>query len=75
MPFSVAGVSLVYGGYVDYAGPEGSLVDTIYSDTQLLLGVGKWLGCESHLFVGVEFRYIHNQFILMVRMNMSHSRW
>jgi nucleoside-specific outer membrane channel protein Tsx len=64
VPFTVASVPLVYGGYIDVAGPEGSYVDTIYSDTQLLLDVGKWLGRESHLFVGVEFRYIHNQFYI-----------
>lgn len=64
MPFTVAGVPLVYGGYIDYAGPEGGLVDTIYSDTQLLLDVGKWVGRESYLFVGVEFSYIHNQFYI-----------
>jgi len=62
VPFTMGGVPLVYGGYIDFAGPEGTLVETVFSDIQLLLDVGKLLQYESHLFLGVEFRYIHNQF-------------
>ena len=64
VPFTMLNLPLVYGGYVDIAGPEGSYSNTVYSDTQLLLDVGKLLKRESHLFIGVEFRYIHNQFYI-----------
>jgi len=64
IPFMFLGLPLIYGGYVDVAGPEGTLVGTVFSDTQLLLDVGKFLHYESHLFIGIEFRYIHNQFYI-----------
>jgi len=64
VPFTVGGVPLVYGGYIDFAGPEGNLVETVFSDLQLLLDVGKLLQYESHLFLGIEFRYIHNLFYI-----------
>jgi nucleoside-specific outer membrane channel protein Tsx len=64
LPFTFLGLPLIYEGYVDMAGPEGSYVETVFSDTQLLLDVGKLLNSESHVFIGVEFRYIHNQFYI-----------
>jgi nucleoside-specific outer membrane channel protein Tsx len=62
IPFTVAGLKLSYGGYIDIAGDEGDRPWTIYSDTQLLFDVGTFFGYENHLFCGVEFRYIHNEF-------------
>ena len=62
IPFTVSGLKLSYGGYIDIAGKEGDLPWTIYSDTQLLLDVGTFFGRENRLFCGIELRYIHNEF-------------
>lgn len=62
IPFHLYGLHLSFGGYIDFAGAEGDLAWTIYSDTQLLLDIGTFWGYESQVFFGVEFRYIHNEF-------------
>jgi nucleoside-specific outer membrane channel protein Tsx len=62
LPFTVSGLKLSYGGYIDIAGPEGDLPWSIFSDVQLLLDVGTFFGYENHVFCGVELRYIHNLF-------------
>jgi len=62
VPFTIHGLKLSCGGYIDVAGPEGNLSWTTYSDIQLLLDVGTFFNYHNRLFAGVEFRYIRNEF-------------
>jgi nucleoside-specific outer membrane channel protein Tsx len=62
LPFYVFDLPFVYGGYIDIIGPEGTNADAVFTDHQLLLDVGHWLEHKSQIFVGVEFRHIHNRY-------------
>ncbi|NOY13805.1 MAG: DUF5020 domain-containing protein [Deltaproteobacteria bacterium] len=62
LPFSVGKVKLLFEGFVDYAGKEGTAVANFDAQPRLLVDVGNFWGAPDSLYAGTEYIHWHNKF-------------
>jgi nucleoside-specific outer membrane channel protein Tsx len=62
LPFTIGPAKMLFEGFVDIAGAEGSSEFNIDAQPRLLLDVGNFWGAPDSLFAGTEVIYWHNKF-------------
>jgi nucleoside-specific outer membrane channel protein Tsx len=62
LPFAIGNQSLIFEGFSDIAGAEGSSAFNIDAQPRLLIDLGKLWGSPGNIFVGTEFMYWHNKY-------------
>ena len=62
VPIDLGGAKLSLGGFVDYAGAEGTGKANVLVVPQFLLDLGALWGAPGHFHAGVEYSYWKNKF-------------
>jgi nucleoside-specific outer membrane channel protein Tsx len=62
LPFSIGSAKLMFEGFADIAGSEGTAKSNIDFQPRLLLDVGNYMGSPDSIWLGVEYIYWHNKF-------------
>ncbi len=62
LPFTVGSAKMLFEGFADIAGSEGTTEFNIDFQPRLLLDVGNFWGASDSLWAGVEYIYWHNKF-------------
>lgn len=62
LPFSIGNASMIFEGFSDIAGAQGSSAFNVDAQPRLLIDLGKFWGSAGNIFVGTEFMYWHNKF-------------
>jgi len=63
VPFAVAGVDMMFDGYIDWSSAEADHASDFHFNPQLRADVGKFVGItKSKLEVGIEYSYWSNKF-------------
>lgn len=62
LPFSLGSSNLLFEGFADIAGSEGSAASNIDFQPRLLVDVGNYAGAPDNLWAGIEYIYWHNKF-------------